>query len=105
MDGWMDQNHNPLPKIQKKIGAGALVGQELQLEDILKFERGWKGKKILLTRVGRKNENENGDLVEKGKEKKGKGKHLAGAIRMQKQRPVGSSELKTQRLCNNVCWV
>jgi hypothetical protein len=64
----MDQNHNPLPKIQKKIGAGALVGQELQLEDILKFERGWKSKKILQTRAGRKNENENGDGVAKGRE-------------------------------------
>ena len=47
-----------------------MVGQELQREDILKFERGWKGKKILQTRAGRKNENENGDLVEKGKGRK-----------------------------------
>jgi hypothetical protein len=48
-------------------GAGTLAGQELQRGDILKFEREWKGKKILQTRAGRKNENENGDGVEKGR--------------------------------------
>ncbi len=36
--------------------------------------------------------------------RKRKGKHPAGAIRMQKQRRVESSEVKTQRLCNNCFW-
>ena len=36
--------------------------------------------------------------------RKREGKHPAGAIRMQKQRRVGSSEVKTQRLCNNFFW-
>ena len=56
-------NCNPL----HKLGAGTVVGQELQREDILKFERGWKGKKILQTRAGRKNENEKGDGAEEGR--------------------------------------
>ena len=57
-------NHNTLHNWPR--GAGTLAGQELQRGDILKFEREWKGKKILQTRAGRKNENENGDGVEKG---------------------------------------
>ncbi len=51
----------------QNMGAGTLVGQELQRGDILKFEWEWKGKKILQTRAGRKNENKNGDGVEKGR--------------------------------------
>ena len=49
------------------MGAGTLVGQELQRGDILKFEREWRGKKILQTRAGQKNEIKNGDGVEKGR--------------------------------------